>query len=188
MLCKLWPSNCSDGGTSSLSSLFIWPLGRRPCLTIRSGVHISLVFCRWLWLGDVTQHADSEAVVPGGGVHRIELDTEYVRWCSPRQISRFLFWAARRSGQTGRLRGRWGLSRLDGAARCTFHFCCCMLVRRLCSIESAPRSGLQAIPEQSVTLDLTRAFGPLYSSRGACSSGCVPSRFTQDPGCVTGRR
>ena len=36
--------------------------------------------------------------------------------------------------------------------------------------------------------DLTRAFGRLYRLRGACSSGCGPSRggFTGDPRYVTG--
>jgi hypothetical protein len=58
------PSNCWDGGTSSLDSLFAWPL---------VGLHASRFaaarkyrprrsLCRWLWLGNVTQYADSEAL------------------------------------------------------------------------------------------------------------------------------
>jgi hypothetical protein len=35
------PSNCWDGGTSSLDSLFAWPLVGPPYVKIRRGVQIS---------------------------------------------------------------------------------------------------------------------------------------------------
>lgn len=63
--------------------------------------------CRWLWLGNVTQYADSEALVPDGRVQCIGPDTECV-FGSGRRVSYhdIVFWAARRSGQADRLRGR----------------------------------------------------------------------------------
>ena len=42
--------------------------------------------CRWLWLGNVTQYADSEALVPGGRVQSIGPDTECV-FGSGRRVS-----------------------------------------------------------------------------------------------------
>jgi hypothetical protein len=78
---------------------------------------------------------------------------------------------------TARRASRLSLTLLyAGEAICGIELEALLLVLSAPRSEGAFRSGIQVIAEQSVTLELTRDFSPLYPSRGACSFECVPAR------------